>query len=131
MEYEKISEGGKVLKWHVDEHTAVPEKVVVKNMPDHWEDGTYLGLLTGLGMLTQCSSNLVKAYTHAPDTIQQRDEMFHEISSLYVCMVNTILYWRFHDAKLVCFMQFSETNVIVPDAIFSESFITPELLNMP
>ena len=27
MEYEKISEGGKVLKWHVDEHTKVPEEV--------------------------------------------------------------------------------------------------------
>ena len=27
MEYEKISEAGKLLKWHVDEHTKVPEEV--------------------------------------------------------------------------------------------------------
>ena len=27
MEYEKIDEGGKTIKWHVDEYTKVPQQV--------------------------------------------------------------------------------------------------------
>jgi hypothetical protein len=27
MEYEKIDEGGKTVKWHVDEYTKVPQQV--------------------------------------------------------------------------------------------------------